>query len=210
MYPFIGGIAAAHRINAATPTGSVGIFNGGWTHSVSGCTPNGVNSVMEPKFGSGGATVNPGNTSGFSHGVYINESISTTNNGVAAGCYDGLLDLAQIGFETVGSIQSMSNTTLGSFVTLTRDTRGGFYGASRLTNTQEVIQQNTSGYTATTTFALATIGYAIGARNSNGSTDKWSNKRLSFAFMAQDITGPEMSTLSNAVQTYQTSLSRQV
>lgn len=212
MYPFIGGTAASHRINAITPTGSVGTFNGGWTHNVSGCTPNGVNTWLAPKLGSANADVLPGNYTGFSHGVYINEVVGTTNIGVVSGAYDAQVDLAQLGLETVNSNQSMSNTTLATFATITRDTNGGFYANTRISSSQEVIQQNSSGFTASTTYApVATNrGYVLGARNSDGNISTFFTKRLSFAFMGQNFTGSDLSTLNTAVQTYQTSLSRQV
>lgn len=212
MYPFIGGTAASHRINAITPTGSNGTFNGGWTHNVSGCTPNGVNAWLAPKQGSANADVLPGNYTGFSHGVYVNEVLGTGNIGVAAGVYDAVVDLAQIGFSTTNETAIASNTSFATILGITRDTNGGFYGGTRINSSQEIQQQNSSGFTASTTYAPVDTakGYVLGARFSNNTINEFFTKRLSFAFMGQNLTGSDLSTLNTAVQTYQTSLSRQV
>lgn len=212
MYPFIGGTAAAHRINAITPTGTNGTFNGGWTHNVSGCTPNGVNAWLAPKQGSANADVLPGNYTGFSHGVYVNEVLGTGNIGVAAGVYDTAIDLAQIGFSTTNQTAIASNTSFATISTITRDSNGGFYASTRISSSQEIQQQNSSGFTASTTYApvATTQGYVLGARNSNNTVNEFFTKRLSFAFMGQNLTGSDLSTLNTAVQTYQTSLLRQV
>lgn len=211
MYPFIGGTAASHAINAINPTGSTGIFNGGWTHSVSGSTPNGVNGYLRPKQGSANADVIPDLATNFTHGLYINEVLGSGDLSVAGGCHDGAIDLTQVSFAAVNQVAIQTNCPLASAINITRDTNGGLYGGTRISNTQEVYQQNASGLTNSSSFALSdTHYYAIGARNSGGSINEFFSKRFSFAFLGSNFTAADMITMYNAIQTYQTSLSRQI
>jgi len=54
MYPFLGGNAAGHKFNALNPLDTNGAyrltFNGGWTQSASGATPNGTNAWANTYF----------------------------------------------------------------------------------------------------------------------------------------------------------------
>ena len=54
MYPMLGGNAAGHKFNALNPLDTNGAyrltFNGGWTHSSSGATPNGTNAYAQTYF----------------------------------------------------------------------------------------------------------------------------------------------------------------
>ena len=51
IYPFVGGTASSHKFNLKDPQDTDAafrlVFNGGWTHSVNGAQPNGVNGYAD-------------------------------------------------------------------------------------------------------------------------------------------------------------------
>jgi hypothetical protein len=57
---------------------------------------------------------------------------------------------------------------------------------------------------------LANIPYYIGARNFNNSGNGFSNKECAFSSMGDGLTDDNADKLHNAVQAFQTTLSRQV
>ena len=53
IYPFVGGTATTHKYNLKDPRDLDAafrlVFNGGWTHSSTGATPNGTNGYADTK-----------------------------------------------------------------------------------------------------------------------------------------------------------------
>ena len=203
LLPLIGGTAASNAISGINAGMNI-TFNGGWTHSSSGATPNGTN---------GWATTNvlPSTGATFGFGVYINQEL-TFRNEVPIGVYDSSIDLAQIGVVSGASltIPYASNTTLATVNSTTADANGGFYGVTRV-GSNDTLQQNGSATTLTSTYAAVDVdGLVFGARNSDGTINEYFNKRISLVFCALGLSVAELGTLRTRVQTYQTSLGRQV
>ena len=199
MYPYVGGVSTSMGINALLPGTDNITFTGGWTFSSSGATPNGVNAYSQ--------TAQQGAQSAvFALGAYLNDGFTT--NTTAVGAYDGNVDLSYISFGA-GVFQGASNTTIGTVKTTTAQTRG-FYGITRISNTQEVFIQNTSATTVNSTYAACNRAIAIGARNSDGTINDWFSKRIAFVFFGTSFSSSDMITFYNAIQTYQTALGRQV
>jgi hypothetical protein len=199
MYPYVGGVSTSMGINALLPGTNNITFTGGWTFSSSGATPNGVNAYS--------LTVQQGAQSAvFALGAYLNDGFTT--NSTALGAYDSNIDLSSISFGA-GVLAGTSNTTVGTVRTTTAQTRG-FYGITRISNTQEVFIQNTSATTVNSTYAACDRAIAIGARNSDGTINDWFSRRIAFVFFGNNLSSAEMITFYNAIQNYQTALGRQV
>jgi len=209
MYPFIGGTSAAHAVEGISPSVNSGTFNGGWTHSVSGATPNGTNGYMTQS-----PTIAPSIISTYGFGVYINE---TGGVKTAIGSYsDNGTGVNGQGYAAIAFVVSPSDWAAGSndklndVVLQTKTISQGFYAASRTSSSEVVLKQNTGTTNVTITQVLDTQPQLIGGRSSNGAPEDFFNKRLAFVFQGRDLSSAELDTLYSAVQTYQTSLGRQV
>ena len=209
MYPFIGGTANAHTVEGVNPSVNSGTFNGGWTHSVSGATPNGTNGYMTQS-----PTIAPSINANFGFGVYVNE---TAGLKTAIGSYsDAGTGANGQGYAAIALVTATmtlaagSNDRLNDVALQTRTINQGFFASSRISTTQNILKQNTGTTTITITQVLDTQQQYIGARSSNGAPEDYFNKRLAFVFQGNNLSSSELDTLYNAIQTYQTSLGRQV
>ena len=206
MYPYIGGTANAHKVEAVSPSVNSGTFVGGWTHSASGATPNGTNAYMTQS-----PTIAPSVSSTYGFGVYVNQ---TAGDKTPIGSYSD--DGVNQGYAAISLVNATtqfaagSNDNLSAAALTTRNITQGYFAVSRLSDTQIVQKQNTGTNLVTIAKVLDTQPQLIGARSDNGAPADFFNKRLAFVFQAQNLSSAELDTLYNAIQTYQTSLGRQV
>lgn len=206
MYPYIGGTANAHRVEGVNPSVNSGTFVGGWTHSVSGATPNGTNAYMTQS-----PTIAPSISSTYGFGAYVNQP---NGDKTIMGSYSD--DGVNQGYAAISLANATnqwaagSNDNLSAAVLATKTITQGYFAVSRLSDTQIVQKQNTGTSVVTIAKVLDTVPQPIGSRSDNGAPADFFNKRLAFVFQAQNLSSAELDTLYNAVQTYQTSLGRQV
>jgi hypothetical protein len=182
-------------------------FAGGWTHSISGMTPNGVNGYANTQYSPQNSASGGVNVQTCSLGGYVN---TTGYNGAVLGAIDPEIDIYQIRVNTgSNTIDGQPNTTIGGALSATLSASTGMYIASRTGSTQTFLLQN-SGATvlsqAQGSFGTTTEVY-VGARNYAG-IDAYGNGSIAFVFMGRSLTVPEAQTLRNIIQTFQTSLSR--
>jgi hypothetical protein len=98
-------------------------------------------------------------------------------------------------------------TFLFGFATNANGLRMATRTASNLSKTYENGVETASS--ATISNALATIEIYVGARNSNGSVNSPSNLEQQFSSIGDGLDGTDSLNLYNAVQAFQTTLSRQ-
>jgi PKD repeat protein len=218
IYPMVGGSATTHKFNLKDPRDLNAAFrlafNGGWTHSANGALPNGSNAFADTFFvadneltyGSASLsfyskTNSIGNFSDIgSYGTALNNFksyvIQCRNTGDVArsGIYDG--------------------SSLNDWATLSNTSSLGYYIANRQTTTNNKILKNgTSGSVnaINVNYSLLsnTFSNYIGAANNNGAI-QYSNRQCAFATLGNGLTDTEASNLTNIVQTFQTTLGRQV
>ena len=219
MYPFIGGTAASHKFNGMNPVDTDGgyrlTFAGGWTHSASGATPNGTNGVAE-------TYLTPSTTSftlsGGSMGVYCGTngpsgaamgSIGDSGGGSGDGwvLYPGLNNpgLQEACFFWKSDAGAFNGSTMADTL--------GLMSISR-TGTTNVNMYRRGTLLASPTFAsnsLTNFTLALGARNTkNGAPAEYSTYRQQFTYIHRGLTPTQMTTLNGIIQTYQTSLGRNV
>jgi hypothetical protein len=210
MYPIVGGNAASHALNALSPTTSNTFyltFSAGWTHNVSGMThsagayyadthfiPSVEYSTIESSMG------------------YYNNTPPVVGDGYIMGAYNSGTQWWSANYQASNNffmIHFQGNSYFNSLSKLT----GFAQTSSNLTNkyakfTNSVDNVSTSGSAGGT---RPTVPMYLGNLNLNGNPHKSdAGAQLCFAYMGDYLTASEQTTMSTIVQTFQTSLNRQV
>ena len=204
-------IASQFKYNLVNPVDSDAafrlVFNGGWTHSSNGATPNGTNgyadtklvpsSVLAQNSASIGAYLRTNNTGDYCD---IGSSNSPSYN-------SGLYLFYNI---TANKDFSRNNNDAGAGGTTTASS--GFIVNKRTAfNDMKVIRNNSlilSNGNPTT--GRSTSPILISAMNRGGTIELYSNRQTAFNFVSDGLTDTEAANLYTRVQAFQTSLSRQV
>ena len=210
IYPFVGGTAALHKWNLKDPQDLDAafrlVFNGGWTHSSTGALPNGTNGYADTFFNTDDVT-----TTGLqSYGVYLrtNPTFAVNTTEASTGLRNGIYWIRVTNsLPTTSNIRSGNRTENISGVT-------GLIGHSRSTATQWYVNNNSTilvGSISASTLTSETIRtFSLGAINDVGIISNFSTQQLAFAFYGEPLLSSEMTNYYTAIQTYQTTLSRQV
>lgn len=214
MYPFVGGTATTHKYNLMDPADTNAAYRlsfiGGWTHNSNGITGNGTNTYAD---------------------TFINTTTLTPTT-VSAGVYNRTGQGNQI--QDYGTADGGSSTN-DSWTMLTSRSNGNslsdnwrpvqraegagvgaaFYQMSRTSTTSHKMYRNTttlSTYAGTVSPTYTTPNMTIGAQQRPGGLfpDGYSNKNYGLVYFGDGLTDGEITSMYNAVQTYQTTLGRQV
>ena len=207
LYPFVGGSATSHKFNLKDPRDLDAafrlVFNGGWTHSVTGALPNGTNAYADTK-------LKPSDMAQDS--VHMSTYLRTQNdNGVDMGVstnYYFLISANQgVGLPPVGWLNLASASNTGSNL----DTRA-FLLASRTNSTTNKLFRNSSLITniISTSSPRDVDNIYLGAGNRNNSIWQPSLRQQAFASIGDGLTDSEAANLYTAVQNFNTTLSRNV
>jgi hypothetical protein len=217
VYPFVGGTATQHKFNLKNPLDTDAafrlVFNGGWTHSSTGSSPNGTNAYADTK-------LNPfTNLSGYSQHVSM---YSRTQNilvsGVQMGCYVAGNSSEMNLYQYFNSVSFKGGSSYGYpiyAVKIYNQNTLGLQVISRTANNSLTLHFNGSLLQTNTTVETNTRPNAsmyLGASNwvdSSGAT-QYSPHQNSFTSIGDGLTDTEASNLYTAVQAFQTSLSRNV
>ena len=202
IYPFVGGTATTHKWNLKDPRDLDAafrlVFNGGWTHSSTGATPNGTNGYADTKLNS---FTNLTQTS-ISFGIYYRSNAIALP---AEGSYNGdSLSISARGNTTYFSagtyaqVQILSDSSLG----LKTVCRNG-------SNVKAYLNATQNG-SATNSVNCPSLNMYLGALNNNGASGFYSSNQESFSFIGDGLSDSEMTNLYSKIQAFQTSLSRQV
>ena len=178
------------------------VFNGGWTHSANGATPNGVNAYADTKLNDlndlgANATIGcylnlSGANSEWDLGIYTPPNIVGISVNNSGNTYVNIKSSVNISFAEPTFIG-------GLYLGTTNGTNSFSYKNATLQNT---VPQTTTGLN---------FNHYIGALNNSGVSFLNSSKRNAFTFFANEtFTSTNISNLYTAVQAFQTSLSRQV
>jgi hypothetical protein len=205
LYPFVGGTSTKHSYNFMNTAAYQLTFSGGWTHSSTGALPNGTNAYANTGFNpSTQLSATSGNI-----GVYLrtNNSGNTLDFGVSAGgirmylCTDFNGTTGFAGFASEFSYTSTATT--------------GLYSLGRLSsvdsNVKLIRNGTTNLYNANPGLgSLPNANNYLGASNENGTATYFSSRQLALAYASSGLTNSEISNFYTAVQTFQTTLSRNV
>jgi hypothetical protein len=222
LYPFVGGNASAHKFNLKDPRDLDAayrlVFAGGWTHSSTGALPNGTTGYADTKLAPYSVM---SNQQSVHISFYSNTNSFPTVNGTikSNGGYSLNPDARGlgVGYWKKGSGVNAYYASIGSIseiiVDTTTPTSQGFILASRTSSTSAKLYQNSTILglnNITSTGALPTLNMYIGARNGNGTIEQYHNLNQQFASIGEGLTDTEATNYYTAVQTFQTTLGRQV
>jgi len=208
VYPFVGGTASTHKFNfmnsADTDAAFRLAFNGTWTHSSNGVTPNGTNAFANTFLNA----LNVFNASN-AHMSYYSRT-NTANVEVEMGYWN--LSTVIYHLRAASIFNFISSTASNLSYTTTTDSRGFWLNTKRANNDREIYRNGVSEATLTTTDTTAwgNFNIYIGARNENGSAAIYSTKQCAFATIGDGLTDTDATNLYNLTQAFQTSLGRQV
>lgn len=201
-YPFVGGTSTTHKYNLKDPQDTDAafrlVFSGGWTHSSTGALPNGTNAYADTKLASSAHL----SQDSASYGMYSR----TEANGEY---YDmgsaGLGSRMLLRFN--GSFYHLNNDT--AFDTGTNSSSLGLFVSSRTGSTTKKGYRNATEIQNSTrsSTGLDTNNFYLGSYTSSSG---FTIREFAFAFIGSGLDATEVSNLSSAVTTFQTTLSRNV
>jgi len=179
-------------------------FTGGWTHGSTGSTPNGTTGYADTHFA-------PSTLSDFVHHLSVYLRTDLNNGSVDIGCEQGNLFVLQSrsGGSTVYTTNAAGAVASGSVPSSL-----GYFMGSRESSTSASVYRNgssTGTNTGTETGALPVSRTVyIGAENIDGVAGNFSAREICFATIGAGISGAIAALMYSDIQTYQTSLSRNV
>jgi PKD repeat protein len=214
IYPMVGGTSTTHKFNLKDPRDLNAAFrlsfSGGWTHSANGALPNGSNAYADTFFANNNSFA-AANSCGIS--AYLRTNVSNTGCDMGGGGNsttgeNGLYIYANFN----GTYFANANASVLTPGTAVSDSRG-FYCTSRNSSNTEYSyhKRHLSGNVdATNITAIGTqngSNIIIGAGNN---ISNYSTRQTAFNTIHEGLSLVEIDALYTAIQTFQTTLGRQV
>ena len=207
LYPFVGGTAAQHRFNLKDPRAVDAAyyltFFGGGTHSATGYLPNG-NSYANTKLMPSVLSTNSQHLSYYSRTQIISAQIEIGANSSANNNFLGIYYSPTSGLRT--SLASGTRTNIAIPSTNTQ----GFFMSNRPSSTYINIWKNNSKLTTDNITSTGNDNAVMYIGAVNGTTIQYSTKESAFASIGDGLTDTEATNFYTAVQTFQTTLGRNV
>ena len=205
VYPMVGASAAACAQNLKSSS-FTGTFTSGWTFSSNGATPNGTSAYMDTLMNQSTNLSNDSvHLSYYSRTNSSNSSFDIGGNSGSPNFNGAQLALYYTGLGSIGHMHSYpTNSTVS---TATTDTRA-FYLASRISSTSNKLFRNSTllnTNTTTRTSSLANVNFRLAS-----DYVAFTNRQCAFASIGDGLTDAQASDFYTSVQTFQTTLSRQV
>jgi hypothetical protein len=210
IYPMVGDTVSTHKWNLKDPRDLDSAFRlqffGGWTHNSNGVTPNGVNAFANTFFNPRTSLTIGSNSQGQYQRL---NSIDSGFRGVWDNTVAYRLEICTQSTSFAGTCRTIANGADLNPAAIA-DTRGLILSKSqggqfKFLRNSSIIASTTDGSTI-----YPNRPYYLGANNNNGTAAFFSNMPISFSFLGDGLTDTEAANLYTSVQTFQTSLSRQV
>lgn len=207
VYPMVGGTATSHMYNLKDPRNLDAAYRlgfiGSWTHSNTGALPNGVNAFAI-------TYLNPSVNlalSNHSFGLY-----SRTENTSGAQVIGAAVTAIPNFFQNNISGGNFVSGEIGTLISYTATPTRAFLLASRTTTSLFKAYRNNTilGSNTATLSTLPNLSFYFGARNQDGSASFYTSYEHAFAFIGDGLTDTDATNYYNLVQTFQTTLGRQV
>ena len=203
LYPVVGGVASAHAVNLKQPGTYNLSFATGWTHASTGMTPNGATYADTSLIPSSALSINSTHISYYSR----------TNNdtGIDIGINSNNTFGRLYSYIRLGNLFGGRNNNTTSGEKSIANTNGlGHYINNRIDSGNiKLIKNEVINTIALTSNGLDTSQISIGAVFSI-SAYAYGSKQCAFASIGDGLSDAEALSFYNAVQTYQTTLGRQV
>lgn len=207
IYPFVGGTAHTHKFNLKNPVDSDAafriLFNGGWSHSALGITPNGINSHADTRYNQQTNTVLDDNHIS----IYSQTNIQALY--IDIGVSNGATSATDITprYNSGGEKCFMRNTTITDFF-LNNDSTGFFINNRPNSTTIKGVRNGVINTLTANSTATVNYNYYLGAMNVTNTPTFRSIRTLSFASLGNSFTDAQLTMVNNRVQTLQSALSR--
>ncbi|RZK12918.1 MAG: hypothetical protein EOO46_01400 [Flavobacterium sp.] len=207
--PIAGGSAATHKFNLKDPQDTDAAYRlnflGTITHSSNGMLPNGstgyANTFLNPN------TVFP-STGLMSIGIYSRTNTLGNKDDIGATSSSSYTRISpNKGYNFYGQVNS---TNCCAETTASSDLSAGWYFASRSGATASFIQKNNTRTLFTPSRTVTNNNLFVMANNNLGTAGSFSDRQLAFVWVGDALTATEASSLYTIIQTYQTSLGRNV
>ena len=212
IYPFVGGTASAHKFNLKDPRDLDAAFrltfSGGWTHSSTGALPNGTTGYADTFL-----TPSTSLSQNSTHISYYSRT-NTAGSGIDFGVYQTSPQsnlYAYIKY-TDGKSYFRVNRNAGAAESSLLITSSSIFFMINRTDVsyESVFVNNTKTQFGRVSTGLSTNPIPFGVLSNNGTYVSYSNRECAFASIGDGLTDTEATAFYNAVQAYQTTLSRAV
>jgi len=209
IYPFVGGTATTHKFNLKNPADTNAAFrlsfSGGWTHSANGALPNGTNAYADTFLTPlGNLLLNSVHLSYYS---ITNQSLTDALMGCSDGSFDNGLYLIPKGTPNI----EYSRVNQNLFTNPTGHPKTfGFFNLVRTAsiNGLSYLDGNLINTISATSTNLSSQKIYLGS--GNFSVQQYSSCGCAFSSIGDGLTPTEAANYYTAVQSFQTTLNRQV
>ena len=211
VYPFVGGTATSCKFNLKNPLNTNGAhrlnFVGGWTFSSNGITPNGTTAYADT-FLAPSTHFTSGNSS-FSAYSRINNIEAGVLLGTRGSAFNTNLDLS---LRNSSNTNVYHNTNTGAITVSPNPPSSAInFISSRINSANNITAQNgATNSQVSVELAFSNFPIYISAKNSIGVAATFSTRNLAFAHIGTGLTQAECTLFYNRIQTFQTTLGRQV
>jgi hypothetical protein len=211
-YPMVGASAAACAQNLKSSS-FTGTFTAGWTFASTGVTPNGTSAYMDIGLNPSISITNNNNHIS----IYSRTNIDTTgcDLGVSANA-PTYIPLNAMYLRATSNFASRAyDYTLSKTLNIANSDSRGFFVTNRTSNVvlngwKNGSKQGTTTYTNTDDITTVSRNFFLGAMNLGGSAGQFANREYAFSSIGDGLSDTEASDFYDAVQAFQTTLSRQV
>jgi hypothetical protein len=210
IYPIVGGSASSHKWNLKDPRDLDAAyrltFATGWTHSSNGMTPNGTSAYADTFLIS-----NSSLTPNYNHySVYVRTD--QTLNAVPLGTYADSNTINQLNISTNTGLAYYTGSISTELLSALTDSKGFFIGTTRANNDRKTFKNGIQQRSLTTIVntSYSSFKMYLGARNLAGSANSYTTQQISFSSIGDGLTDTEAANFYTAVNTFQTTLGRQV
>jgi hypothetical protein len=213
IYPMVGASAAACAQNLKSSSFTGTFTATGWTFASTGATPNGTSAYMDTALNPSITLINNNNQISFysrtnNDGLFIDLGVS--GNGPT------FIPLNTFYIRSVNQfIARAYSYDVGKSLDISNTDSRGFFVANRTSNIvlnswKNGVKQGTLTYTNLDNLTAINRNYFLSAINLAGTASQFSNRECAFASIGEGLTDTEASDFYDAVQAFQTTLSRQV
>lgn len=202
-------ISSQFKYNLVNPVDSDAafrlVFNGGWTMSNQGATPNGTNGYADTKYNPNvNGQLNSAHLSYYSRTNVSLNQVEMGTYGLAANGHYLLYNFSGTTYASINDIEAASNTIT--------NTTGFLLGQRVDSSTLKYFLRGSLLQTITrASTTRPNTNIVIGAYNlSNNVPNLFSTKQCAFSSIGDGLSDSEATAFYNAVQTFQTTLNRQI
>jgi hypothetical protein len=216
VYPMVGSSATSMKWNLVNPVDSNAayrlVFSGGFTFSATGCQPGGVNGFANTFLSPSTSLTN--NSTHLS--IYSRTNSSSGANASEMGSFVGSAFIDLLIKEGSNSFVSDQYNFSSNRITVANANSQGFYLSNRSSSNVFKAFKNSAQFgttvtnTSTPNVNTITSNIYISALNNSGVALNFSNRELAFASIGDGLTDAEALAFYNAVQTFNTTLNRQI